>query len=50
MFKRNYRILEENILAGMEASKREVKRCEGEWSDGEIMLDLRVDYYEMYLS
>lgn len=34
MFKRNYRILEDNILAGMEAEKREAKRCEGEWSQG----------------
>jgi hypothetical protein len=31
MFKRNYRILEENMLAAMEAEKRVVKRSEEGW-------------------
>lgn len=34
----------------MEAKKRVKKKIEGSWIDGEIKLDLRVEYYEMYLN
>lgn len=50
MIKRNYRIIQANILAEMEAKKRVKRNIEGEWLDDEIKLDLRVEYYEMYLN
>lgn len=34
----------------MEAERRVLKRSEEGWSEHEIMLDLRVNYFEMYLN